>query len=106
MDAVWQLSVDSNRLAAHVSLTRSAHSGVLDSLEGPDCHKLSVSVRFTQPQKGVYRPWFLHSECPFHTRVQNSERPPHYSDDRVDKRLEEYDVDILEKCVFKLKPDE
>jgi len=65
-----------------------------------------VSVRFTQPQKGVYRTWFLCSECSFHTRAQNSERPPHYSDERVDKRLEEYDADILEKCVFKLKPNE
>jgi hypothetical protein len=97
--------VDPRRLEAHLSLVRAADSGALDSLECPECHKLSVSVRFTQAQKGVYRTWFICSECTFHTRAQNSERPPHYSEERVDKRLEEYDSDLLGKMRFP-RPDE
>ena len=92
--------MDSRRLEAHVSLARAAESGTLDSLECPDCHKLAVSVRFTQPQKGLYRTWFICSECTFHTRAQDSGRPAHYSEERVDKYLEEYDSDLLSKMRF------
>lgn len=98
--------MDSRRLAGHLGLFKMANKGSLDSLECPDCHKRSVSVCFTQPQKGVYRTWFLCSECTFKLRVQCSVCPPYYATDRVDKRLEAYDADVLEKCVFKLKPDE
>src|SRR5579862_5240166 len=93
--------MDSRRLEAHVSLARAAGSGALDSLECPDCHNLSVSVRFTQPRQGVYRTWFLCSECAFQTRMQDSGRPTHYSEERVDKRLEEYDSDLLGKMCFR-----
>ena len=92
--------MDSHRLDAYLSLARAVESGALDSLECPDCHKLSVSVRFTQPQIGVYRTWFLCSECTFQTRVQDSGRPTRYSEDRVDKRLEDYDSDLLRKMRF------
>jgi protein-arginine kinase activator protein McsA len=87
-------------MEAHVSLLQAADKGALDSLECPQCHKHAVSVRFTQPQRGVYRTWFVCSECSFHTRAQNSERPRHYSDERVDKRLEEYDSDLLSNMRF------
>ncbi len=37
---------------------------------------------------------------PVQTRVQNSERRPLYSEERVDKRLEQYDSDLLDKTRF------
>lgn len=92
--------MDSRRLEAYLSLLRAEESGALDSLECPDCHNPSVSVRFTQPQIGVYRTWFLCSECRFQTRAQDSRRPTHYSEDRVDKRLEEYDSELMRKMRF------
>jgi hypothetical protein len=76
--------------------------GVLDGLECPDCHIRVVSVRYTEPQKGVYRTWFMCSECAFQQRTQNSGKPAHFSADRVDSRLQAYDADILEKCIFRL----
>jgi hypothetical protein len=97
--AEGEITVDS-RLEEHFRLLRAADAGALDSLECPQCHKLSVTVRFTQPQRDVYRTWFLCSGCTFETRVQNSERPPHYSEERVDKCLEKYDSDLLSRMRF------
>ena len=87
-------------LEAHIRLLRAAEAGTLDSLECPNCHRPFVSVRFTQPQKDVYRTWFLCSGCAFETRAQNSRKPAHYSDERVDKRLEKYDSDLLSRTQF------
>jgi hypothetical protein len=75
-------------------------SGILNSIECPQCHRHSVSVWFTHPQVNEYRTWFICTECSFEMRVQNSEKPLHYTEDRVDARLETYDVDVLRKKRF------
>jgi hypothetical protein len=95
-----------NRLAEIQNLLVAEKLGVLDGLECPDCHLHSVSVRYTEPQKSVYRTWFLCSECAFQQRVQMAAKPRHFSIERVDERLQAYDADILDKCHFKLKPDD
>jgi hypothetical protein len=94
-----------NRLTEIQNLLVAEEGGVLDGLECPDCHMLSVSVRYTQPKEGVYRTWFLCSECVFQQRVQMAAKPKYFSIERVDERLQAYDVDILEKCHFKLPED-
>lgn len=76
--------------------------GNFDSLECPECHNWSVSVRFTHPRQDAYRTWFVCSKCPFRLRLQNSGRPTHFSEDRIDELLQAYDVDILTKCKFPL----
>ena len=91
-----------NRLAQIQNLLVAEQNGVLDRLECPDCHLNSVFVRYTEPQKGVYRTWFLCSECSFKERIQIAGKPKHFSMERVDERLQAYDADILEKCHFKL----
>lgn len=91
-----------NRLAEIQNLLSAEDAGVLDGLDCPDCHLRSVSVRYTEPQEGVYRLWFLCSQCKFQQRVQLAGKPKHFSIERVDERLQKYDADILEKCHFKL----
>jgi len=89
------------RVQACLNLVKLEDSGLLDSFECPDCHNPTVSVWFTHPFENEYRTWFLCGECSFESRVQNSERPAHFSEDRVNKRLEAYDADLLSKCKFK-----
>ena len=50
----------------------------------------------------AYRTWFVCSKCPFRLRLQNSGRPTHFSEDRIDERLQAYDVNILSSCKFPL----
>ena len=71
----------------------------------PYCHLRSVSVRYTEPQEGVYRLWFLCSKCKFQQRVQLAGKPKHFSIERVDEPLQAYDADILDQCHFKLPED-
>ena len=44
-----------NRLTELQNLLVAEEGGVLDGLGCPDCHMHSVSVRYTQPNEGVYR---------------------------------------------------
>ena len=94
-----------NRLSEVQNLLFAEDAGVLDDLERPDCHLRSISVRYTEPQRGVYRLWFLCSECKFHQRVQLSGKPKHFSTERLDERLQAHDAEILENCHFKLPDD-
>lgn len=89
--------MDQEFIAEIERLMWAAHVGALDSLECPKCHNQSVSVRFTHPREDVYRTWFVCSECSFEARAQNSDRPAHFSEMRVDERLQMYDADILSK---------
>lgn len=82
-------------LLAGPNLIRIADSGVLDSIPCPKCGEFSVSVRFTHPADNEYRSWFLCSNCDFRLRVQNSGRPPYYSEELVDERLQTYDREVL-----------
>jgi len=61
-----------------LDLVRSATAGRLDDLPCPKCGQLRVSVKFTQPQSGEYRTWFICTDCGFQMRTQNSERPAHF----------------------------
>ena len=71
--------------------------GTLERLPCPMCHEHSVDVLFTHPAPTEYRTWFLCRNCRFQFRVQNSGRPKHYTEGRVDEDLEEYDRDLLKK---------
>jgi hypothetical protein len=82
---------------AQLQLLRLAAGGILDSLPCPECHQCSMTVRFTNPAPNEYRTWFVCESCSFTVRAQNSGRPPHYSDERVDNRLEAYDAKIIRK---------
>jgi transcription elongation factor Elf1 len=92
-------------IAVRIELLRLLESGLLDLLECPQCHKNSVSVRFTHPRINEYRTWFVCDHCSFSMRVQNSERPQHFLSERVDEQLEEYDSDVLLKKRLKGSDD-
>ena len=59
------------RSAHVVRLLKEPMPGTLDALECPSCHRDSVSVWFTHPGDGIYRTWFICSECSFQLRAQN-----------------------------------
>lgn len=91
-------SQDSDRdLSSKINLLRIAASGVLDSIQCPNCKECSVSVRFTHPADNEYRTWFVCSNCDFRLRVHDSGRPSHYSETLVDEHLQAYDSEILRK---------
>jgi hypothetical protein len=79
----------------------AASAGTLDDLECPLCHQRSESAWFTHPGDGIYRTWFICTECSFQLRAQNSGRPEHYSEDRVSEQLENSDEGLLESARFK-----
>jgi hypothetical protein len=89
-----------NKNIKRVEMLRNLETGILDSIECPQCHKYAVSVWFTHPQMNEYRTWFICADCLFKMRLQNSEKPPHYTEARVDARLETYDADVLKKKHF------
>jgi len=74
-----------------LALVKLEAKGVLDKLPCPSCGQAAVSVRYTNPSLGQYRTWFICQRCGFSMRVQNSGVPEHFSQSRVDTRLEESD---------------
>lgn len=84
-----------NDIAAMIGLLRIAEAGQLDSIECPQCHGPSVSVRFTHPHPDEYRTWFICTSCSFRTRAQNSKMPQRYSAAREDASLDALDTAIL-----------
>ena len=82
-------------------LESAADVGALDSLDCPNCHSQSVSVRFTHPAEHEYRTWFICSQCGFQLRTIDDGRPPHFSDSRVDQRLQAYDANLLATARFR-----
>ena len=87
-------------LKAQTDLLWAADSGKLDSLDCPSCHRQTVSVWFTHPKPDIYREWFVCSSCSFSFRAQISGIPKHYSESRINQKLQEYDVDLLAKIKF------
>ena len=93
-----------NELTAQMDLLRKANTGQLESLDCPKCRHATVSVWFSHPGSDVYRTWFICSNCDFHSRAQNAEKPPFFSEDRVSTELEEKDMAILRQSLFKRPP--
>jgi RHS repeat-associated protein len=81
-------------------LLEEADKGHLEDLQCPNCAHASVGVWFTHPAADTYRTWFICSDCDFHTRVQNTERPRFFSEDRVSTDLEERDLSIVRQAIF------
>jgi hypothetical protein len=92
------------RLTLQLRLLNEAAAGRLDELECPKCRQAAVSVWFTHPAADFYRTWFICMNCDFHTRAQNAEKPPFFSEDRVSTELEEKDLAILRQSIFKRPP--
>src|ERR1700691_2254309 len=95
------MSDGNERLSQYVSLLNDASAGRLDGLDCPQCHHPTVSVWFTHPEAGTYRTWFTCSKCTFHTRAQDGARPAFFSEQRVRKDLEEHDLSILNRSIFR-----
>ena len=76
---------------SRLHLVSLATQGRLDGLPCPQCNQGSVTVRFTNPDPGEYRTWFVCPSCGFRMRTQNSGRPTHFAADRVDPDLERED---------------
>jgi hypothetical protein len=93
-----------NERRAEVHLLHEASVGHLENLECPKCRRTAVSVRFSHPVADVYRTWFICADCNFHARVQNTERPRFFSDDRVSAELEERDLEIIRQAIFRRPP--
>ncbi len=91
-------------LSLQLRLLKGANAGRLDDLECPKCRLAAVSVWFTHPVADVYRTWFICVNCDFHTRAQNTEKPRFFSEDRVNTELEEKDLAILRRSLFKRPP--
>ena len=68
---------------AHVALAHMADAGQLDALPCPQCKEASVAVWFHRSKTNEYRTWFICEQCGFHTRLQNTGRPKHYSKERL-----------------------
>lgn len=92
------------RLSPQLRLVNEAAAGRLEDLECPKCRDTAVSVWFTHPAADTYRTWFICANCDFDTRVQNTERPHFFSQDRVSTELEERDLSILKQSLFKRLP--
>ena len=85
----------SDDVSRRMKLLHELESGVLDSLECPDCHKRTVSVWFSHPGETEYRTWFVCSNCSFRMRAQNTDRPRFYSEERLSHELDVYDNRLL-----------
>ena len=81
-------------------MLEEADKGHLEDLQCPNCAHASVGVWFTHPAADTYKTWFICSDCDFHTRVQNAERPRFFSEDRVSTDLEERDLSIVRQAIF------
>jgi len=92
------------RLVLQLRLLEDAAIGRLDNLDCPNCRHAAVSVWFTRPAADSYRTWFICADCDFHTRVQNTNRPHSFSQERVNGKLEEHDFSILKQALFR-RPD-
>ena len=91
-------------LSLQLHLLSEAAAGHLEDLGCPKCRNAAVSVWFTHPAADVYRTWFICSDCDFHSRAQMAEKPAFFSEDRVSTDLEEKDLSILKKSLFKRPP--
>jgi hypothetical protein len=91
-------------LSSQLRLLQEAAIGHLDELECPSCRHSAVSVWFSHPAADMYRTWFICAECEFHARVQNTDRPRCFSEDRVSTELEERDLSIVRQAIFKKPP--
>lgn len=91
-------------LSLQLCLLNEADAGRLDDLECPQCRLEAVSVWFTHPAADVYRTWFICVNCDFHTRAQNTQKPSFFSEDRVSTQLEDKDLAILKRSIFKRPP--
>jgi len=68
----------------------------LDGLPCPSCRKASAEVRFTHPSQDRYCIWLVCVSCEHEWRVSTLDRPPRvYFEDRIDKRLEGQDAELL-----------
>jgi hypothetical protein len=92
------------RLSSHVRLMKGAAAGQLEDLECPTCGHAAVSAWFTHPEPDMYRTWFICSDCDFHSRAQNTERPVFFSEVHVCTDLEERDLSILKRSLFRRPP--
>jgi hypothetical protein len=92
------------RLSLQLRLLDEAAAGHLEDLKCPSCGHPAVSVWFTHPAADMYRTWFICSDCDFHSRVQNADRPVFFSEVRVCTDLEERDLSILKRSLFKRPP--
>lgn len=92
------------RLSAQLRLLNEATAGHLEDLECPKCRQAAVSVWFTHPAADTYRTWFICANCDFNTRVQNTEKPMFFSQDRVSTDLEERDLSIFKQLLLKKLP--
>ena len=97
-------NTSNERLALHLNLLRESDAGRLDELECPECRLPAVSVWFTHPAADVYRTWFICANCDFYSRVQNTDEPLGFSEDRINTELEEKDLAILKQAIFKRPP--
>jgi hypothetical protein len=94
----------SRELSSQLHLLDEAAIGHLANLECPSCRQLAISVWFSRPAPDMYRTWFICADCDFHTRAQNTERPRFFSDDRVSAELEERDLSIVRRSLFRRPP--
>ena len=85
-----------DRIDLHLRLVKLTEHGRLTALPCPQCHKPEVFVWFTIPAPDHYRTWFVCESCDFHTRVQGTAKPKHFTQTRVKPKLDELDLASLD----------
>jgi hypothetical protein len=81
-------------------LLRAAEAGDLDALQWPGCGASAVSVSFTHAAVDHYRVYFICSKCSFQMSGRPVGRPAHFSEDRVDPKLQAFDIEVLQNIGF------
>jgi hypothetical protein len=87
-------------ISLHLRLLNAVAEGHFEALGCPVCFQKSVSAWFTHPVPGIYRTWFVCSNCDLHTRAQHSERPKFFSLARIRPELEDIDSSVLNSTTF------
>src|SRR5215471_9214731 len=78
----------------------AAEAGNLDALQCPRCGASAVSVSFTHAAVDHYRVYFICSKCSFQMSGSHLGRPAHFSEGRVDPKLQAFDIEVLQNLKF------
>ncbi len=59
-----------------------------------------MSVSFTHAAENHYRVYFTCANCAYRMSGRHVEKPPYFSQDRIDPDLQAFDVETLRKMKF------
>jgi len=98
-DRMWQAmpGITADQIS---KLTRDVDAGRLDALQCPGCKASTVSISFTHAAPEEYRVYFTCSRCLFRISGRHVGKPAHFSQERVDRTLQAFDIQALQNAKF------